>query len=710
MTATRQQTTIDPLRIFIGKRARGLPVPLVATSFDVVIDGGLAVVTASRIFRNAESSSIEATITFPVPVHASLFALKIRIGERVLGAHARRKDAARQTYEDALDRGRTAVLHEEVLRGVHMLSVGHLAPGAEIAVTSSFAASLTHLGDRATLRIPLTVGDIYGASPLSDVDDLVCGDTLPDAELTVACRDGSVKLIGGMIEDSRARIALNAPIDLEVTGWTPHDLTGRAADGRNVALRIAPTPGEELPLDTAILVDRSGSMAEPCTDNREAGTKHDVVVAALRRIAEAAWKSDRIDLWEFANVATFVGSTRPGSDGQADLTTLAQALNSPHGGTEIGRALDRVLSASSTRNLLLITDRKSHALDVQALVRRSRRISVVLVGEDSLEANVGHLAALSGGEIFVATGSDLIAAIESAVRALRIHSSPPLITGSLIEQVELRRGAMTLTARWRQGDAIDGDALFHRAVTAMAASLALPAMADESAAAFAEAEGLVTPLTSLILVDEETTQDDAIPATRKIALPAPRTLSSLQELQDRLRDSLSCANRVRDAESSDAEALDAKPTRNSNKPSRTPRLENLPCVRAPKPKFLPNRKPSLSLIGQIRYIALRIRWEDVTDQLQNGDLAALASPDAKAIRALAGRQAMIDMAAKYAIDPVLLVIALMAFWSSESSAAAAATCRGIFGTRPIDTCLEAIEAIQALEGFEAHPPHSLPAD
>ena len=116
MSPTAMQTAIDPLGAFIAggftrtrTEANGFslvggrwPMPLVATRFDVLIDSGLAVVTTSRTFRNDESRSIEATITFPVPVHASLFALKVRIDDRVLDARAKRKDAAREDYEDAL--------------------------------------------------------------------------------------------------------------------------------------------------------------------------------------------------------------------------------------------------------------------------------------------------------------------------------------------------------------------------------------------------------------------------------------------------------------------------------------------------------------------------------------------------------------------------------------------------------------------------------
>ena len=92
MTMTAPQTRIDPLHAFMaGKSAAASPMPLVATRFDVIIEAGLAIVTTTRVFRNYEASSIEATLTFPVPVHATLFALQARIGDRVLQARAKRK-------------------------------------------------------------------------------------------------------------------------------------------------------------------------------------------------------------------------------------------------------------------------------------------------------------------------------------------------------------------------------------------------------------------------------------------------------------------------------------------------------------------------------------------------------------------------------------------------------------------------------------------
>src|SRR4051812_15366045 len=52
------------------------------------------------------------------------------------------------------------------------------------------------------------------------------------------------------------------------------------------------------------------------------------------------------------------------------------------------------------------------------LARSGRRFGVVLIGAGSLEAGVGHLAALTGGELLVA-GDDAREAVRLAFAALR---------------------------------------------------------------------------------------------------------------------------------------------------------------------------------------------------------------------------------------------------------------------------------------------------
>jgi Vault protein inter-alpha-trypsin domain len=283
----------DPLGAYQAgavERRSGRPIPLAATRIRVLLEGGLVVVRTERIFRNAEAVSIEATLTFPVPVHATLFGLATRIDGRLLRGVAQRRDAARTSYEAAVDRGHSAVLHEELLRGVHMLSLAHVPPGAEVVVASDWAMPLAAVeGGVARLRIPVTVGNIYGCSPLAESDDLLTDSAvLHAAEIELLCATGMATLAGGpALVSGRAGLRLDRPIDIAVAGWAPAPLQGRAADGRKVTLGIAPAPAGEVALNAVVLVDRSGSMGSyggPVS-------KHEAVVAGLRAAARAwTWR------------------------------------------------------------------------------------------------------------------------------------------------------------------------------------------------------------------------------------------------------------------------------------------------------------------------------------------------------------------------------------------------------------------------------------
>src|SRR5215831_6316986 len=263
------QPANDPVSQAIASSSRMAgtrPAPLVSTAYDIDIRGGLAEVAAVRTFRNNEEESIEATLTFPLPVHAVLYSLEACIAGRTLKAVARAKATARRTYEDAIEAEKSSVLHEELIKGVHLLSVGHIAPGSEITITARFAVALNRIGNRILLHIPTTVGNIYGQSGLPDSDELCHGGGAQAADLKVAADTGEVLLLGGQLTEGKAR-SLDAPIHIEVKGWHPRPLQGRAADGRSVTLTIEPAPVGNGLLSAAILFDRSGSMSELCAAN-----------------------------------------------------------------------------------------------------------------------------------------------------------------------------------------------------------------------------------------------------------------------------------------------------------------------------------------------------------------------------------------------------------------------------------------------------------
>lgn len=307
MTLDQRQPMTDPLAVYMKERIRGrAPIPLVSTAIEVEVHAGLVIVSMTRVFRNDEAQSIEPVMTFPVPVRATLFALEAKVGGRRLTARAARRDQARETYEDALSQGRLSVLQEEVLRGVHMLSVAPVAPGETVEILARWVAPLAHAEGVWRHRIPLTVGDVYGGSPLANSDDLLIGGPVRMAALSVRCDDGVVSLGEGALVGGCAQVPLNRPVDLHIRLGAMRPLLGVAADGTVLELRAGPRGSADAMLDMAVLVDRSGSM--DWSDGASGGrTKHQMVVAALAGLAPRLRSGDAVDLWQFDNDAEPVG-------------------------------------------------------------------------------------------------------------------------------------------------------------------------------------------------------------------------------------------------------------------------------------------------------------------------------------------------------------------------------------------------------------------
>ena len=528
MSFAARTTSADPLEAFLEThRSDRHPVPLVGTSIDIRIVAGLAVVVAERTFRNSESVPIEATMTFPVPIHATIVSLKASVDGRALVGTTKRKTDARAVYEKAVDDGRSSVLHEQLMPGIHMLSVTHVRPGAEIVVKTEWAMPLAVMGTDVSVSIPTTVGQIYGTSPLQESDDPETSDFVHRADVVVSADTGIARLVGAERgADGIHRVALDRPVVVVISGWKPSSATGTSADGRIVTMTFAPATAGDQPVRCDLLLDASGSMAtRACgAGGEDRGSKFDVAVGGIATMAARLSDSDHVELWTFDNRPKYVGSLRDG---------IVSVLRSkePRGGTEIGLAMDAVAESGGS-DVLLITDGKSHAagehpalLEMHGRARSGKRYTVVLVGEDALEANVGHLAANSGGQLFAVSDADVGRAVVSALDSMRAPrpSSPP-IEGAPT-QVRAAIAGMDIEAHWSEAGEIGEPSPHGRVVGAIAAALAIPRMDADDAAALAEAEGIVTHLTSLVLVDEEGTAQEAVPAHRKVALSRPATMS-----------------------------------------------------------------------------------------------------------------------------------------------------------------------------------------
>jgi hypothetical protein len=360
-------------------------------------------------------------------------------------------------------------------------------------------------------------------------------------------------------------------------------------------------------------------------------------------------------LWQFDDHVDYLGEA-----GGPDCETLVGSIGGPRGGTEIGRAVDAVLasqtSAANPKNVVIMTDGLSWALDPEKLARAGMRVTVVLIGEDANEAAIGHLADLTGGQIFTAVGSDAGGALAAALDAARMPQRQPEAVPDRPRSVEaFRRGARIVATWGAKGEGHPSVAA--RQIGATAAMLAIRRMTDAGAAKLAEAEGIVCHLTSLVLVDETGERQQELPATRKVELATPRVADSPRLYAS--AEACACAPPVRPARLSEAEMRER-----TEAATMYARARSVPSDtdESWRPAFLRRREsaPQPSANGSLGRLVGRIDWDADPDALRHGDLAGLPTDVTAAIARAAQMSEIVALARKLAVDPAIVVIGLMA--------------------------------------------------
>lgn len=528
----RLDTLHDGLTTF--RNGEPAPMPLLHTEIGVRILAGLAIVRTTRKFSNAEETPIEAILTFPVGFDAAVTELAATIdGRRLLGV-AKEAAEARETYETALDEGRLSVLHEEALRGIHVLSVGALPPGAQVTIELEQVVPLSNVGGAPFLRLPMTAGQIYGTSPLLPADDLVSAQGVRhDAVLRVTTAGGIAVMDGKALPvDSPVEGTLDHAIELRIDGGLFGNLNGCAADGRSVEVSLQAAADTDAPLDLHIIVDRSGSTNGQVRDGGV--SVWEAMRAGLVAELAALNSADRVALWQFDDGCESLGVARG-----TEAARLVSKLQGPGGGTELAGAIRKALRASA-KDILVLTDGQTWAHMVDELKAEGPRISAILVGPGSLDANIGHLCAITGGQVLFAPGRDVASSLRTAFKALRNRARA--IEGKTSNDVPIsltsRRGGVNINVTWHDSKVIEAGST-EVAIGRFAASLALPLLDASATEAWSRAHSLCTHTTSLVLVDEIGEASEGFSRMRKVPLMAAVSPEALSRPQSALHHSSS---------------------------------------------------------------------------------------------------------------------------------------------------------------------------
>lgn len=149
----------------------GVDIPIVKASFQSNVVDFISTTEVTIEFKNSSPSEMmEVVYTQPMDPQASLFKMVVKIGERVIEANAREKEAAKKAYDDAKDAGHGAYLASisDDQPDVYSLSLGNVPPGETVVVMISYVTEVLlddNRVDGSVLRFSIPLGLFQRYSP-----------------------------------------------------------------------------------------------------------------------------------------------------------------------------------------------------------------------------------------------------------------------------------------------------------------------------------------------------------------------------------------------------------------------------------------------------------------------------------------------------------------------------------------------------------------
>ena len=128
----------------------------------VNIAGVIADVTVSQTYVNDTEVTLDADYIFPGSTRAAVYAMQMRINERVIKAVVKEKEEAQAIFKEAVEAGKTASLLEQERPNVFRTSLGNIRPGDTVRVEFSYTEDIVPRNKEYAFVFPTIVGPRYG--------------------------------------------------------------------------------------------------------------------------------------------------------------------------------------------------------------------------------------------------------------------------------------------------------------------------------------------------------------------------------------------------------------------------------------------------------------------------------------------------------------------------------------------------------------------
>jgi len=459
------EKTLSPYFLIQSEESSEAQFPLKSTDVRADISGVIADVTVVQVYANEGDAPINARYIFPASTRAAIHGMTMKIGEKIIHAKVKEKEAAKETFETAKEQGKSASLLEQQRPNVFSMSVANIMPGDAIEIELKYTELLVPTDGVYEFMYPTVVGPRYSGqeealSPESDkwVKNPYLAEGTPvkntfniDVSLSaglpiqdVRCRTHDTAIDWKGEDQADIRLADKNDFGGDRDYILTYRLTGEkiasglmlyeGEDENFFLLMVQPPqrvrPEEIPPREYIFVVDVSGSMN---------GFPLNTAKKLLGDLIGGLGPRDSFNVVLFAGGAKMMAdSSLPASSENISRAMSIIDREQGGGGTELYRALHQAMALpkaeDQSRTVVVVTDGFISAeRDVFGLIRENLNRANVFtfgIGSSVNRYLIEGMAKAGQGEPFVVT--DPFTATESA-RMFREYISAPVLTGAYID-------------------------------------------------------------------------------------------------------------------------------------------------------------------------------------------------------------------------------------------------------------------------------------
>lgn len=390
---------------FVGSEGQWQePATLLTTDYRVTVSGLIADTRLRQSFENTSQQWREGVFVFPLPENASVYALTMTAGERVIVGEIKERAEAKRQYDQAKKEGRKAARVDQQRPNLFTTRLANIPPGETVSVELHYQQAVRYQSGEFELRLPTTLTPRYmpGAPITEGPKQWQGGWATPTTQVADADQISPFTVlpedVGPDSHRVKVELVINAGLPVATVTSPTHGLTsiwngdavtvtpdgGAILMDRDLVVRWAPVRGQEpsaavfheqwqgedyllallvpglvqdrqLPRELVFVIDTSGSMA---------GQSIRQARASLLRGLDTLGPADRFNVIQFnSQTSALYRQAVPADSYNLDQARRYVRNLTANGGTEMASALDVALGQGEegaaggyVRQVVFITD------------------------------------------------------------------------------------------------------------------------------------------------------------------------------------------------------------------------------------------------------------------------------------------------------------------------------------------------------------------